>query len=64
MLQTAGRDRFKCSDHPRVGAKQFDRVPRRRESQAGFQRDLEDPMNFRQYSVFDQPHGYCGWYNR
>ena len=39
-------------------------VLKRIESQTGFRRGLEHVMDFRQYSVFGQPHGYCGWYSR
>ena len=62
MLRTTGRSRFESSDH-QAGAELLKRVLKRRESQAVSQRGFENLINFRQYSVFDQPQGYCGRYN-
>jgi hypothetical protein len=56
--------RFKRSDHPRAGEKRIEFVLKCHEPQLGFRLGLEHMMDFRQYRVFGQPQGYCGWYSR
>ena len=64
MLLKYRADRFKDSDRPWVGIKRFGWVLKPHESQPSFRRGPEQVMDFRQYSVFGQPHGYCGWNSR
>jgi hypothetical protein len=50
-------------DDPRGAAERTKRVLKSQESKPGFQR-LVNVMDFRQYSVFGEAQGYCGWYSR